>query len=151
MIYVDANVLYNYLFDSEFADEAERILELSEKVTSKNVINEAVYVSLRKLARERHRVGSVYELKDFVKTREGKEILRESFSKVLKLIDAAGIGLLDEEDDMRVVGKVAELYGLLPGDAIIVATCMKHGITRVATFDKDFEGIPFLEIVRGSK
>ena len=42
VIHVDANVLYNYLFDSEFADEAEGALSLSGKVTSKNAVNEAV-------------------------------------------------------------------------------------------------------------
>ena len=149
VIYVDANVLYNYLFDSEFADEAEKALSLSGKVTSKNAVNEAVYVSIRKLAKDRHGVSNLHELKTFVKTPEGKKILDEAFSMVLRLLDSAEIKLVEEEDDMRVVGKVAEVYGLLPNDAIIVATCMKHGITRIATFDRDFENVPFLEIVRG--
>ena len=30
-----------------------------------------------------------------------------------------------------------------PNDAIIVATCIKHGITEIATFDADFENVPF--------
>ena len=149
MIYIDANIFYNYLFDSEFADEAEEILSLSGKVTSKIAINEAVYVSIRKLARDRYGITNVYKLKSFVRTSEGKKILEESYSMVLRLLDSAEIKLVEEEDDMNVVGRVAEFYALLPNDAMIVATCMKHRITRIATFDRDFEGVPFLEIVRG--
>ncbi len=50
---------------------------------------------------------------------------------------------------IEVIRRVSEKYGLLPNDAIIAATCIKHGITKIATFDADFEGIPFLKIVRG--
>ncbi|NJF25885.1 PIN domain-containing protein [Thermococcus sp. Bubb.Bath] len=40
------------------------------------------------------------------------------------------------------------MYGLLPSDATILATCIKHGILRIATFDSDFENINGIEIVR---
>jgi len=36
---------------------------------------------------------------------------------------------------------------LLPNDAIIAATCKAGGITRIATFDADLEGIGFLNSV----
>jgi predicted nucleic acid-binding protein len=29
-------------------------------------------------------------------------------------------------------------YGLLPNDALIVATCKHYGIRKIATFDEDF-------------
>ncbi|WP_297436552.1 PIN domain-containing protein [Thermococcus sp.] len=40
------------------------------------------------------------------------------------------------------------MYGLLPSDATILATCIKHGIPRIATFDSDFEGINAIEVIR---
>ncbi|WP_367884671.1 PIN domain-containing protein [Thermococcus sp. JCM 11816] len=53
MIYIDTNVLYSYLFETPMSENAERILELPEKVTSKVAINEAVYVVFRRLARDK--------------------------------------------------------------------------------------------------
>ncbi len=39
------------------------------------------------------------------------------------------------------------LYGLLPNDALIVATCKYYGIKKIATFDEDFKRVDFLEVV----
>ncbi|WP_456367792.1 hypothetical protein [Thermococcus sp.] len=50
MIYIDANVMYSYLFETPMSESAEAILEHSSKVTSKTAVNEAIYVSFRKLA-----------------------------------------------------------------------------------------------------
>ncbi len=36
---------------------------------------------------------------------------------------------------------------LLPNDALIVATCQRHGITAIATFDEDFRRVPWLRVV----
>jgi len=37
-------------------------------------------------------------------------------------------------------------FRLLPNDALIAATCRFYGIKRIATFDKDFERVKFLEV-----
>lgn len=37
-------------------------------------------------------------------------------------------------------------FHLLPNDALIAATCKFYGIKRIATFDKDFERVDFLEV-----
>ena len=39
-------------------------------------------------------------------------------------------------------------YKLLPNDALIVATCRAHGIENIATFDEDFERVPWLRTLR---
>ncbi|ASJ09739.1 hypothetical protein A3L11_04485 [Thermococcus siculi] len=67
----------------------------------------------------------------------------------MKLVELSGITVVEEENDFDVLKAVSMEYGLLPNDAIIVATCIKHGITEIATFDSDFENVPFLKIVRG--
>ena len=38
-------------------------------------------------------------------------------------------------------------YKLLPNDALIAATCKQYGITKIATFDADFERVDFLEVI----
>jgi len=53
VIYIDANVMYSYLFETPMSESAEEILEHPNKVTSRTTINEAIYVTFRKLARER--------------------------------------------------------------------------------------------------
>lgn len=38
-------------------------------------------------------------------------------------------------------------YKLLPNDALIAASCKYYGISKIATFDEDFEKVDFLETV----
>ncbi|BAD85833.1 predicted nucleic acid-binding protein, containing PIN domain [Thermococcus kodakarensis KOD1] len=148
MIYIDTNVLYSYLFETPISENAERILELPEKVTSKVAINEAVYVVFRRLARDKG-ITNVYEAKKFAKLKEGQYLLEQAYSTVMELVQLSGITVVEEEDDFEILKDISREYGLLPNDAIIVATCVKHGITKIATFDSDFDNVPFLKIVRG--
>ncbi|WP_054840239.1 PIN domain-containing protein [Thermococcus sp. JCM 11816] len=67
----------------------------------------------------------------------------------MELVQLSGITVVEEEDDFEILKDISREYGLLPNDAIIVATCVKHGITKIATFDSDFDNVPFLKIVRG--
>ena len=39
-------------------------------------------------------------------------------------------------------------YKLLPNDALIAATCKYYGISKIATFDDDFERVDFLKVVK---
>ena len=55
--------------------------------------------------------------------------------------------LIDDTKDANLVRSVAEEYRLLPNDALIAATCKQYGITKIATFDADFERIDFLEVI----
>lgn len=43
--------------------------------------------------------------------------------------------------------EIVKNYGLLPNDALIVATCKHYGIRKIATFDEDFRRVEFLEMV----
>jgi len=48
---------------------------------------------------------------------------------------------------MGLVETYALKYGLMPRDAQIVATCVVHGIRKIATFDTDFDAVEELEII----
>ena len=37
-------------------------------------------------------------------------------------------------------------YGLLPNDALIAASCKRFAMRRIATLDRDFKRVKFLEI-----
>ena len=44
--------------------------------------------------------------------------------------------------------EIVKSCGLLPNDALIVATCKHYGIKKMATFDKDFnKRVDFLEVL----
>jgi hypothetical protein len=66
------------------SENAEKVLELPEKITSKTTINEAVYVVFRRLVRDKG-ITSVHEAKKFVKLKEGQELLERAYSTVMEL------------------------------------------------------------------
>ncbi|MFA4640583.1 PIN domain-containing protein [Pyrococcus kukulkanii] len=54
MIFVDTNIFYNFLFKTELSPRAKEIIEmLYELVTSFTVLDELVYVVIRKLTEKR--------------------------------------------------------------------------------------------------
>ena len=47
MIYIDANVLYNYIFETELTEYAAEALSTSApKMTSDTAVNEAIFATL---------------------------------------------------------------------------------------------------------
>ncbi len=48
---------------------------------------------------------------------------------------------------MEDVVEIIQKYGLLPNDALIVATCKYYGIKKIATFDEDFKRVDFLDVI----
>ena len=49
---------------------------------------------------------------------------------------------------LKKVNYFVKNYTLLPSDALIAASCNGNGIAKIATFDKDFEKVNFLEIIK---
>ncbi len=47
---------------------------------------------------------------------------------------------------VRSVLECSKKYGLLSNDAVHLATVKRHGITNIATNDRDFERTPWLNI-----
>ncbi|ACN98445.1 conserved hypothetical protein [Sulfurihydrogenibium azorense Az-Fu1] len=49
------------------------------------------------------------------------------------------------ENTYKVLFNVCEKYGLLPKDALILASCIEHKIDNLITFDKDFSKLNLKE------
>lgn len=73
------------------------------------------------------------------------EIFGEIKEDIRKLLEILNIVVLEPANHEE-MWSVIERYGLLPNDALIVATCEGHGITKMATFDENFKKVDFLEI-----
>ena len=52
------------------------------------------------------------------------------------------------EEIIDICEKIIEKYKLLPNDALIAATCKYYGISKIATFDEDFQKVDFLKVVK---
>ncbi len=66
MIYVDANIIYNALVETELTDYALKALKFEGKVTSWTAINEVVYTLFRKMA-EKEGFRTIYSIKEMPK------------------------------------------------------------------------------------
>ena len=57
------------------------------------------------------------------------------------------ISILPINDDPDDWSRAMIRYNLLPNDAIIAATCLKHEIAQIATFDSDFLRVDWLKVI----
>ncbi|NJE60166.1 PIN domain-containing protein [Thermococcus sp. 21S7] len=150
VIYIDSNVIYNYLFETPLTKTASSILDENrgELVTSFSTIEESVYVVLRKLLSEKAGIRNRYDAKRYLKTPEGKVLIDEAFTSVLTLIFQYAVELIEDATSPGIVQSYAVRYGLMPRDAQIVATCVMNGIKKIATFDEDFDDVAEVFIIR---
>ncbi len=79
--------------------------------------------------------------------RKGFKIDSKILNKVIELLDIARTLELNEKIEIMAT-EFIEKRSLLPNDALIAATCKYYGISKIATFDEDFERVDFLEIVK---
>jgi uncharacterized protein len=66
---------------------------------------------------------------------------------VFSFINARCISLVPVNDDMNHWRETMLKYRLLPYDALIASTCFRSEIMKIATFDRDFRRVDFLEVV----
>ena len=86
MIFVDTNVLYNVLVETEFSRAAKSIiLSPSELATSTTVLNELVFISIRKLCKERYEARSYSQLRKIIASR-GYDPFRKDIDLIFQLI-----------------------------------------------------------------
>lgn len=99
------------------------------------ISSEVIYIYLK----------AVTNKKSYVLKKNPEEITRINLNKIEELLDLAETLPMNKEiEDLsfEIIGK----YGLLPNDALIAATCKHYGIKDIATFDKDFERVEFLNV-----
>ncbi len=65
----------------------------------------------------------------------------------LNLLKNSMLVLEISEQIFDIAKKIIAEYRLLPNDALIAATCKHYGIKKIATFDKDFKRVDFLEVI----
>ena len=127
--FIDSNVIINYFYGDQTAKELIEIAEKSGEVFINGIVLTEVFIRyLKDITGEKS-----YTLKhkpELVKAVD-KAPLYSVIGKFLFLSDNIligqdAIGLMDD-------------YGLLPNDAIILATCKFYGIKYLISFDEDFE------------
>ncbi|RLG56105.1 MAG: hypothetical protein DRN88_04855 [Candidatus Hydrothermarchaeota archaeon] len=145
MIFVDSSVFLKHFLEGD-----KRVLKFLEEnqgnlVTCDIVVNEVVYVLMKQY------IMNKYNLKhyDAIEAMKEEEMFREAFeaAKVFFVVlNAIGCDVIPNARYTSMV-KCMEKFSLLPNDALIVATCIDHGIRKIATFDIDFKKIDFLEFI----
>jgi predicted nucleic acid-binding protein len=130
VIFVDTNVLYSVLVKTKFSKSAQDIILMqSDLATSATVLSELVFVSLRKLCKERYGTNN--------------------YSEFRRAIVHKGYGPIN--DDLGDWSNAMIRYNLMPNDAMIASTCLKHEISKIATFDSDFLRVDWLSVIDQSK
>ena len=147
MILIDSNVIYNFLFETELIDRAERILNLEESFfITFTVWNEVVYVTSRKIAEIKFGIKSYRKFREFVAS-NGFDFCSKELELLERMIEDLNIRILSDVQNTTEVREHMEKYKLLPNDALIAATCKHYGISKIATFDEDFRRVDFLEVI----
>jgi predicted nucleic acid-binding protein len=137
-VFIDTNVIIDLLRGKEKVVTFFKRIELGDIIgfTNKVVFLETVHVYL------------------ILTTGEGPLNLRKKpelissadLTPILEIFDILQILPIDPIKERDVV-EIITKYGLLPNDALIVATCRYYGIQKIATFDGDFKRVDFLEVI----
>jgi predicted nucleic acid-binding protein len=147
LIFIDTNVFYNAFFDTKFSNSARRFFDQNHKlVTSSTVIHELILVSVRDLCEERYGTKNHTSFKRFI-VDNGYGPFEKEIDAVFRFIDARCVSLVPVNDDMNNWRETMLKYRLLPYDALIASTCFSNEIMKIATFDRDFRRVDFLEVV----
>jgi predicted nucleic acid-binding protein len=130
------NLLYKYL-------KGELILS-----SGLGVLEETYYKLISLVTRAFTGKTGVHAVKQEWKRNEDiSKNVKTRFDILLELIDIGVIFIVPTT--MPIFKRSYEIsreYGLFPNDALIVATCEAYEIKKIATYDKDFEKVDFLEI-----
>ena len=108
------------------------------------VVNELLYIAVTKHYRDLGLVRGRWDLRRVLAERGYP---RELVSSIIGLLEELEVQILPEPQDYREMVEVAKDYRLLPSDAIIALTCRYHGVNRIITFDRDFERVPWLQVI----
>jgi len=144
VIFVDSSVFLMFFIDG--VDIFEKLS--GTLVTSTNVIEEVTYVLIKERAKDVTGISKHYDLLTYLREYPDtvKQVADEVISDVSNLLSALKITVLAPASYSEMFDVVRN-YGLLPNDALIVATCRYYGIKKIATFDEDFKRVDFLEVV----
>ncbi|MCK4310967.1 MAG: PIN domain-containing protein [Methanomicrobia archaeon] len=136
-VFIDSNIILNHLRNDK---KSTNILKKIQNREIKGYINQIVLSEV------------LYTYMKYV-TKEESYVLKKNPEKIKNIEIRDVIDLFNvfkflnfNENILSLVGKVISAYGLLPNDALIAATCKHYGIKNIATFDKDFKRVEFLNV-----
>ena len=147
--FIDSNIfIYFLLKHRTYSPIIKFFFNRIEKEEIKGYINHTV-VSETYFNYIRIKVSEKYKMasKDsniYIKT--NPDVIREIDSKIIEEVFSLPNLYFLNIENYKNIGSAMFEYSLLPNDAIHVATCKEHGITNIATNDKDFERVNFLKI-----
>lgn len=116
-------------------------------MTSITVINELLYVSLRKVAEKKFGIKGYRDFRLLVSDK-GYEPFEKEIAGVAGLLEDSAVSIIADHQDLDELIEVMRSYNLLPTDAQIALTCRASGIRAIATFDRDFERVPWLQVLK---
>jgi predicted nucleic acid-binding protein len=151
VIFVDTNVLYSVLVKTKFSKSAQDIILMpSDLATSATVLSELVFISLRKLCKERYGTNNYSEFRRAI-VHNGYSPFKEDLDLIFRLVEDRDILMLPINDNLDDWNNAMARYNLMPNDAMIASTCLKHEISKIATFDSDFLRVDWLSVIDQSK
>jgi len=151
VIFVDTNVLYSVLVKTKFSKFAQDIILMpSDLATSATVLSELVFISLRKLCKERYGTNNYSEFRRTIALK-GYDPFKEDLNLIFRLVEDRDILMLPINDNLDDWNNAMARYNLMPNDAMIASTCLKHDISKIATFDSDFLRVDWLSVINQSK
>ena len=89
-------------------------------------------------AREDESVENILQKLELIRT-EGYGFADEFIRNLNDIF--SGLVIVPDSSNLIRIEEIARTYALLPNDALIVATCREQGISKIATFDRDFSKI----------
>ncbi|CAD5244744.1 PIN domain-containing protein [Thermococcus camini] len=139
-MFVDTNVFYHYVTNGEFADLAEEILTSKEpKITSDTVVDEFLFIVIRREVRRNFGINSTLNLKEKL-AKDGSllEFVYKTGKRALAVFESFDVMIVPDSRDWAKILVLMKYYRMLPHDARIIATALEYGAKKVATFDTDF-------------
>lgn len=147
MIFVDTNIFYNILYETELTPKARKAIDmLVEPVISVIVYNELVHVTFRAYARRKYGIVSYHKFRKFF-TERGLDAFKEPMENIHQLLEELDVKILKDYQSIDELREAIINYRLLPTDAQIAITCKHYDITIIATLDRDFKRVPWLKTI----
>ena len=146
-VFIDTNIFYNVLFETNLTRKARKLLEDYEEnkfYTSLTVINELLYISTRKCYKTMEELKGPYSLRKLIVNKGYPEFIVNGIRKLLEDLE---VEVLVEDVEYQDMIETASQLKLLPSDAVIALTCKHNDIDTIITFDEDFKRVPWLKVV----
>jgi len=152
-IFIDANIfLYEILDHWKYAEPCNSFLEhvnmgKYHAVMSVLVCNEVFHRVMIAEVVERYGIEPKSAVNYLKKNWEVVRELNKAYDAMLNIDAIENLEIVEIDREVYDIAlEYSKKYGLLSNDAVHLATIKKHGITNIATNDRDFERIEWLSV-----